>query len=325
MEEEKKPEKVADKLYRTGKITFHTTVLGEGEIELAMFVNSSESTEPKYIGDGDNELAMFVNSAESTEPKYTKPKYIGYAILRTNIPIKDLGNPRHPKPNFLFVHATAVFDAYRGKGYGYILYREALKLARKNGYEGLCSAKNHESHNAEDMWKNFKSSDDNDWNYAAIGDLGNRISEETSPNIIQELKITYLNKADEDIYFIAYKEHLFLLDENSDYTSLEPYFKDHPQFKNQTRNVFNSGSWYDFISEIVDYAPGIMVGQYDPIQKILTLNSRGHFNIVSSLILKKVIKQLGIKKVESNVLQYDGDDKYISYGEDGLYRYGIEM
>ena len=136
-------------------------------------------------------------------------------------------------------------------------------------------------------------------------------------SLLSELKVMALNKANEDIYFIAYKEYLFLLDENSDYKSLEPIFKDHPEFKTKTRNIFDY-DWYDFISEFAETAPDIMVGQYDPVQKILVLDSRGHFNMRSSLILKKVVKQLKIKKVESDILTHDGDNKYISYNKNKI-------
>jgi hypothetical protein len=72
---------------------------------------------------------------------------------------------------------------------------------------------------------------------------GRQVELNESLLVLDELKVQNLNKGDEDIYFIAYKEHLFLVDENSDYKSLEPYFKDHPQFKNTDRNIFDNSDW----------------------------------------------------------------------------------
>jgi hypothetical protein len=141
---------------------------------------------------------------------------------------------------------------------------------------------------------------------------------ELNESILDELKVQNLNKSDEDIYVIAYKEHLFLVDENSDYKSLEPYFKDHPQLKDAARNIFDNEDWYQFISELAEAAPDIMVGRYDPIQKILTLDSRGHFNARSSLILKKVVKQLKIKKVDSEHYEYGGEEKQVTYNKNKI-------
>lgn len=147
---------------------------------------------------------------------------------------------------------------------------------------------------------------------------GRQVELNESLSVLDELKVQHLNKSNEDIYFIAYKEHLFLVDENSDYKSLEPYFKDHPEFNDDKRNIFDNEDWYDFIGELAESAPDIMVGRYDPIQKILTLDGRGHFNARSSLILKKVVKQLKIKKIETDHLDYNGEEKQVTYNKNKI-------
>lgn len=135
-------------------------------------------------------------------------------------------------------------------------------------------------------------------------------------DILSELKVTKLNSGDEDLWFVMYKGDVFIVNEGSDLMKLHPYFEHHPQLEKSSEygdpfNVVND--FFEFMSRMSELAPDVMVGRISLKYKTMTLDSRQSFSPSSSLLLKKLVKQLGIKKVYANVLKYDGEEQDVEY------------
>ena len=143
--------------------------------------------------------------------------------------------------------------------------------------------------------------------------------DDINESILSELRVNKLNTTDDHISFVAYKDNLFLLDDNSDLMKLYPYFKDHPQLKYvKWGNPFDEshiGDLHEFMSTMSELAPDVLTGRYEPKFKQLSLDWTQEISPTSSLILKKVVKQLGIKKVNASSYTEDGDTKDITYSK----------
>lgn len=99
---------------------------------------------------------------------YSDEGEIGHCEVKKDVPFKDL-NSMPPKPNYLFIHRIGVWvDKYQGKGYGYLLYREAVKYAKQIGLRGLVSSKIHRSDKATEVWDKLKTFSDRDYDYVDI-------------------------------------------------------------------------------------------------------------------------------------------------------------
>ena len=98
----------------------------------------------------------------------------GYIILTDELPPEMFGNPRW-RSGYLFVDHVVVNP--RGQGYGYLLYKAALNLAKEKGYSGLASYKKGRSNDASDIWKKLTSFSDSNYDYLDIKDLGTRLKE----------------------------------------------------------------------------------------------------------------------------------------------------
>jgi len=102
------------------------------------------------------------------------PSEMGHISLLFDTPYDELGgNP--PKPKYLFVDYIRV--EIEREGYGFLLYKEALKYAQKSGFKGLVSSKNNRTADADQVWNKLKTFSDRDYDYVDIKDLGTRITE----------------------------------------------------------------------------------------------------------------------------------------------------
>ena len=212
----------------------------------------------------------------------SKKYYKGYMNLAKDMPDEMEGSMPW-KHGYLLVDHIKVNT--KKEGYGYILYKTALKLAQSEGYSGLCSYKKGRSNDASDMWEKIVTFSDNYYDYVNIKDLGTHLTES------KEL----------------------LNDDTSDLMKMEPFFKDHPSLKTKLNSSYgnpfrpkytDNGAFFDFVSCLSELAPDIMVGRFDPKSKTLVLNFVQSFDPSTSLILKKVVKQLGVKKIK----RYNMDD-----------------
>lgn len=120
----------------------------------------------KPVGIGGKGIQMYLMDEPLTE--------IGYCNLFNSAPHEDLG-AMPSKPKYLFVDTIKVYPKYQQKGYGFLLYKEALKYAQKNGFKGLVSSKTHRSDKARAVWDKLKTFSDRDYDYVDIKDLGTRI------------------------------------------------------------------------------------------------------------------------------------------------------
>jgi hypothetical protein len=176
---------------------------------------------------------------------------IGKVQLWQDTPYEDFNSPP-PKSRYLFVNDIYVLK--KGDGYGYLLYREALKYAQKNGFRGLVSTRIHRSSDAADMWAKIKTSSDKYYDYVDIKDLGTRLKErkltEAKSMDTKEGAADYLiRKAwrhmDKDDKYDSYQ--LFLWIDNEHELSDEAW---------QLSKKFyptSDESWYEFQKDIEDY------------------------------------------------------------------------
>ena len=122
----------------------------------------------KYVTAHDQhqiDISIHIKDQESYE--------IGIIKLLDSAPAEDLGNA-YPKPNYLFIDYIGV--QRKGEGFGYLLYKEALKYCQRNKFKGLVS--NHaRSPDADRMWGKLKTFTVGPYDYVDIRDLGTRLKE----------------------------------------------------------------------------------------------------------------------------------------------------
>jgi hypothetical protein len=128
--------------------------------------------------------------------------------------------------------------------------------------------------------------------------------------LLKELRVTDLSKGKAAKFFIAWRDKLFVLDDNSDISTVVHWLEDHPAF--DTNYGFNAEDVYELISYAADMPPDVMAGQYDPVDKSLYVQGGDKSNPVSSVMLSKIIRQLGIKKITR--ASPDAGDDDITYG-----------
>lgn len=104
-----------------------------------------------------------------------KTYWKGYMNLARELPDEMVGSPMW-KHGYLFVDHIKV--NLKHQGYGYLLYKNALKLSQDTGYKGLCSYIKGRSEDASDIWNKLKTSSDNHYDYLDIKDLGIKIKEQ---------------------------------------------------------------------------------------------------------------------------------------------------
>ena len=97
-------------------------------------------------------------------------EYLGYITLTSDY--TDLGNIK-PKTGYLFVDFIKV--VHKEEGFGFLLYKEALKYCRKNRYRGLVSGKAHRIGKTEKIWSKITTSEDEYYSYCDITELGKKL------------------------------------------------------------------------------------------------------------------------------------------------------
>ena len=128
--------------------------------------------------------------------------------------------------------------------------------------------------------------------------------------LLKELRVTDLSKGKATKFFISWRDKLFILDDNSDISTVVHWLEDHPAF--DTNHGFNEEDVYELISYAADMPPDVLAGQYDPVDKSLMIQGYDKGNPISSVMLSKIIRQLGIKKITKASAMHDDDD--IIYG-----------
>jgi hypothetical protein len=120
--------------------------------------------------------------------------------------------------------------------------------------------------------------------------------------IVQDLSDTSKDKK----LFVVWKNKLFLFNDDSDISPIVNFIEDHPAFDKKLG--FNAETVYDLISYVAEMPPDIISGEYSTKDKSLWLSGYDKGNPLTSTILKKVAKQLKIKKIGRSSPGMDDDE-----------------
>ena len=100
--------------------------------------------------------------------------YKGYMNLAKDLPDEMIGSPMWRRGYLLVDHVNV---HSKRQGYGYLLYKTALKLSLEKGYRGICSYKKGRSNDADNIWEKLVTFSDGNYDYVDIKDLGTRLKE----------------------------------------------------------------------------------------------------------------------------------------------------
>lgn len=138
-------------------------------------------------------------------------------------------------------------------------------------------------------------------------------------SIVGELRVHDLSKkTDADTkFFVAYKDRLFLVDDESTLEKVAKHFEDHPALKKPQLKPFDDEP-YQAIQNVGEYAPDIVTGSIDVATGNIQIFTGTEVNPKTSLMVKKVAKQLKAKKIAQYKSDYHGDDVTLSYRQKDL-------
>jgi hypothetical protein len=144
-------------------------------------------------------------------------------------------------------------------------------------------------------------------------------------SLINELRVVRLdkNESDSQKYFLAYKDKLFVLDDQSKIGSLNSRMKKHvkghpgidPERKRSSWGPLGVDDVHEFLNRMSEIAPDVVVGEYYPEARSAVVWSGSEIQPRTSLTVKKLAKELGLDKVvyrHRDEPNYD-DDKEIEY------------
>jgi hypothetical protein len=108
--------------------------------------------------------------------------------------------------------------------------------------------------------------------------------------------------------FVGWQEKLFILDDDSDTTPVKAHLSRHPAFQEN----YSGDSVYDLVSYAgSDMPPDVVAGTYEPRDRSLYIYGSDKANPATSVILRKIVKQLKIKSIRKTDSITD-DDVYYS-------------
>ena len=120
--------------------------------------------------EGKINYSVFDNGDMITITLLSNGENLGRITLNSNT--DDLGDIQ-PKRGYMFIDFVEVKN--KGEGFGFLLYKEALKYCQKNRYRGLVSGKDHRIQRTESIWNKITTSEDKYYSYADIIELGRKI------------------------------------------------------------------------------------------------------------------------------------------------------
>jgi hypothetical protein len=127
--------------------------------------------------------------------------------------------------------------------------------------------------------------------------------------LLKELRVTDLSKGKATKLFVAWRDKLFIMDDNSDPSPVIHWLEDHPAF--DTKSGFDGETPYEVISYVsTDMPPDVVAGIYYQNEKSLSIQGADKGNPITSVIISKIIRQLGIKKVSRSSAFRDDDTIY---------------
>ena len=114
--------------------------------------------------------------------------------------------------------------------------------------------------------------------------------------MITELKQIDLSKRESEKKFVVvFREHLFVLDDDSKTSKLIRVFKTHPALKDV--KLGKEHDVYELLIRLADAAPDILVGEWYPTRNGLVIWNLQEIIPHTSIQAKKVAKQLGVNTV----------------------------
>ena len=132
--------------------------------------------------------------------------------------------------------------------------------------------------------------------------------------LVNELKKIDLTRGGNDRKLVlAFRGHLFIVEDKSKIRKIKAALKKHPALKNIDRDEDDA---YEYLNRVAEAAPDILVGEWYPDKKGLVIWNLQEIDPHTSLQAKKVAKELGVKTVTFRYTDYiskdDTKDKDIS-------------
>jgi len=131
--------------------------------------------------------------------------------------------------------------------------------------------------------------------------------------MLDELKVKDLSSKradpndDGSKYFLAFREHLFLVDDASNLKKVRTALGKHPAIGRKKKDRYDDNS-FEFLRTAGEEAPDILVGKWNPKDKGLVIWDTHEIVPQTSLQVKKVAKQLGAKTVTYSYYDHIGGD-----------------
>jgi hypothetical protein len=131
-----------------------------------------------------------------------------------------------PRPGYLFVDFIEV--NIKNEGFGFLLYKEALKYCKQHRFRGLVSGKDHRIDRASRIWDKLKTVGDKYYDYADIKDLGSRIQERLKRGLAENKNTQY---TDGCILGTVYGDEIKSTYSKNDYARHSEYDRERADFR----------------------------------------------------------------------------------------------
>jgi hypothetical protein len=137
-------------------------------------------------------------------------------------------------------------------------------------------------------------------------------------SLLNELIVSDLTTSKNNgmVWFIAYQDKLFLVDKNSKMDNIRKHLKGHPSLSSTYYSKFFDNDFnyvHRDLSRVAESSPDIIVGEYYPHEKAILIWNTTDILPKTSLMVKKIAKQLGVKKILRRFYVNDDYDTRKSY------------
>ena len=122
-------------------------------------------------------------------------------------------------------------------------------------------------------------------------------------SLLQEYIVKDLTTGKEHSVVVVWKDKLFILDTDSDISELKAHLRQHPYIqksKYSKESLESAESVYDIVSLSGELPPDVVTGDLDKKNKRLFVHGIDKSNPSTSIIIRKIVKDLGIKQVSKS-------------------------
>lgn len=118
-------------------------------------------------------------------------------------------------------------------------------------------------------------------------------------SVVSELVVKDLSDPESDKlkYLVAYRDKLFIFDDDSNLSSIKIHFRAHHPGMEGDWSPLSTNDPYELASQLGEASPDIVAGEYHPEVDSLHLFGGVDLDPLTSLTLKKVVNKLGIRNV----------------------------